>query len=117
MRFLFVSVEVCGGRGGGHMIRRICGSLLILVVLLCVLSNPLAAQSCTGKLGIQRWDFGTLNPFPPGCFWLAASPSVFSPLLDGWGGGAHRQAWFPGWGGGGGGGRGGAGGRVGGGGG
>jgi YD repeat-containing protein len=91
------------------MIRRICGSLLILVVLLCVLSNPLAAQSCTGKLGIQRWDFGTLNPFPPGCFWLAASPVGFSALIGCWGSSCPPPGWFPRCGGGGAGGPGGAG--------
>jgi hypothetical protein len=55
------------------MIRKICGAVLIVVVLLCGLSNPLAAQSCTGKFAIVRFVFLAAVTNQNGCFWLAPS--------------------------------------------
>jgi YD repeat-containing protein len=73
-----------------------CGPL-ILAVLQSTLSIPLAAQSCTGKFGIQRWDFipGNTTPMPPGCIWLGPSPVLFSMLIGCWGGSCPPPAYCP----------------------
>jgi YD repeat-containing protein len=79
------------------MFRKVCNALLILLVLQCASNIPLAAQSCVGKLGIQRWDFlnGNTTPFPPGCFWLAPSPVGFSALIGCWTGYCPPPGWCP----------------------
>jgi YD repeat-containing protein len=77
------------------MLKRMCSLLLVLMVL-CALSNPLAAQSCTGKMGVVRWDFLNGNTASlSGCFWLGPSPVLFSALYACWGSNCPPPDWCP----------------------
>jgi YD repeat-containing protein len=65
------------------VIKRICVALSLFLALECVLSSPLAAQSCGGKLVTQRWDWP--NPIPTGWFYFGPYPAPFSYLIASWG--------------------------------
>jgi len=55
------------------MTKKFNGVLLILVVLQCAVGVPLSAQSCTGKLAIERIVFLAMPGPSLGCFWLGPS--------------------------------------------
>jgi len=80
------------------MIKKTCGVLFILVVLLCTLNNPLAAQSqsCTNHFVLERYDFllGNQNG-PKGCIWLAPSEVPFSAVLGCWVSTCEAMEWCP----------------------
>lgn len=65
--------------------KRMVVVLFVVVVLLCGLNIPLAAQSCPGKLAIGRIDF--LNGERPnlqGCVYLAPSDTPFDYVVGCW---------------------------------
>ncbi len=75
------------------MIRKLCSALFILVVLQCAISVPLAAQSCPGRLAIQRWDWPL--PIPSGWFYYSPSPIPWSYLIAQWSGCPPPPSWCP----------------------
>ncbi len=78
------------------MIKKICCGLFILVVLLSALSNPLAAQSCTGKFTIVRFEFlNGLNLQQTGCYWIAASSVAGDYLVGCWLNNCPPPGWCP----------------------
>lgn len=69
------------------MIRKICGALLIPVLLQCAFTLPLSAQApCTGKMVIYNYTFlnGDTNLWPKGCVWAGASPIAGDYWLECW---------------------------------
>jgi hypothetical protein len=84
--------------GGGHMIRKICSALFILVVILCASSIPLVAQApCAGKMAIYNYTFlnGDTNSWPKGCVWAGASPIAGDYWLECWTSSCPPPRWCP----------------------
>jgi YD repeat-containing protein len=80
------------------MLRKICGGLFILVVLLSALSNPLAAQApCAGKMAIYNYTFlnGDTNSWPKGCVWAGASVIPGDYYLECWTSSCPPPRWCP----------------------
>lgn len=80
------------------MIKKSCGALFILVVLLCAFNVPLAAQApCTGKMVIFNYTFlnGDTNAWPKGCVWAGASPIAGDYWLECWMSSCPPPRWCP----------------------
>jgi YD repeat-containing protein len=74
--------------------RKMFAALFILVVLQGTLSIPLAGQSCTGKLSIERINFLAMpGTGAPGCFWLAASDIPGDYVVGCWYGSCPPPSW------------------------
>lgn len=73
--------------------KRAFGALILCLVVACVLSSPLAAQSCGGKLATQRWDWP--NPVPTGWFFFQSYSAPFSYLIASWTANCPPPAYCP----------------------
>jgi len=78
------------------MIRKLCGLLFILVILQSALSIPLAGQSCTGHMVIQRINFiSGQNQSASACTWLGPSGIPFDYIVGCWQSSCPVSSWCP----------------------
>lgn len=78
------------------MVKSICGVVFSFVVLLCSVASPLGAQSCTGILKLERYDFQNGNPNgKAGCYWVAPSSVGFAAELACWDSTCRATGWCP----------------------
>ena len=68
----------------------------VVIALLCGLNNPLAAQSCSGTMSIERINFlGIGGTGAPGCFWLAPSDVPGDYVVACWHSFCIPPSWCP----------------------
>ena len=78
------------------MIKKICGALFAVAIFACTISGSLEAQSCTGHLYFDRYDFQNGSPNgKTGCYWIGPSSVGFAAEYACWESTCRATGWCP----------------------